>query len=224
MVENTEENAGTETPDAKPQKSKLPLLTVAIGVLAFVLSMAGFSITMGVFSDSNVKSDGKAPAGNEVASPDEGTDQERAAFDPSYYEDQNREADSSSSDSEDVKMSEQDSLAQMAWYEKQKREIEKERRQLEIDRHEVETLHNETMRLIETRKRIEESNTVEMAKLFDSMKAPEVAAIMQNMTDEQVGSIVMKMKKQNASKVLAALPAERAAKITSQMMNLAEGN
>jgi flagellar motility protein MotE (MotC chaperone) len=179
---------------------------------------------MGVFSDSNVKSGGKATANSEVAATEEQSEQQHADFDASYYEDQDHEAESAISDSTDENMSEEDSLAQMAWYEKQKREIESERRQLEIDRHDVEALHNETMRLIEMRKRIEEANTVEMAKLFDSMKAAEVAAIMQNMTDDQVGAIVMKMKKQNASKVLAALPAERAAKITSQMINLAESN
>ena len=36
MVENSEENAGTQAPEVKPQKSRLPLLTGAIGVLAFV--------------------------------------------------------------------------------------------------------------------------------------------------------------------------------------------
>jgi len=222
MAENTEDEVTKEAEVAQPQKSRMALLAGAVGVLAFVLALAGFSIGMGVFSDSNVVSDGKTHEAEEPKQEENQTTREHAAFDASYYDDPNNEAESHASDSAEV-MTEEDSVAQMAWYDAQKREIEKERLQLEMDRLDLEKLHGETMRLVEMRKRMEESNTVEMAKLFDSMKAHEVSAIMQNMTDEQVGTIVMKMKKQNASKVLAALPAERAAKITSQMINLAEG-
>ncbi|MBU1318113.1 MAG: hypothetical protein KKG33_12335 [candidate division Zixibacteria bacterium] len=222
MAEKTDNEVTKEAVTAQPQKSRLVLLAGAVGVLAFVLALAGFSIGMGVFSDSNVISDGTTREIEEPQQEEKVAAREHAAFDASYYDDHNNEAESHSADSAEG-MSEEDSVAQMAWYDGQKREIEKERLQLEMDRLDVEKLHNETMRLIEMRKRIEESNTVEMAKLFDSMKAQEVSAIMENMTDEQVGTIVMKMKKQNASKVLAALPAERAAKITSQMINLAEG-
>ena len=49
-------------------------------------------------------------------------------------------------------MSEEDSVAQMAWYDKQKREIEKERIQLEMDRLDVEKLNKETARLIEMKR------------------------------------------------------------------------
>ncbi|MCK4656898.1 MAG: hypothetical protein KAT85_07680, partial [candidate division Zixibacteria bacterium] len=197
-------------------------LVGAIGFLLFIVFVAVFSISMGVFSSSNVvpgseqaEDAGKPPDEAEVKS-------ETRGFDLSYYEDYAAEENSATGDSLG-QMTEEDSTSKMAWYEKQKQEIEGEWRKIDLERHELETLKYETMNLLDRRKNIEDANAVQMAKLFDSMKAAEIAAILANMTDQQVGMILMKMKKQNASKVLAALPAERAAQITSQMMNLAEG-
>ncbi len=210
-------------PAVAPEKSRLPILAGAIGLLVFVLSIAVFSITMGVFSTSNVVTtspQADADAGGQNA---EGmVEDEFDDFHSSYYEDLYRDDDSPEAADSGV-MTEEDSLQQLSWYEKQKKEIESERRRIEIEKADLDKLKHETMNLIDQRRSIEDANIVQMAKLFDSMKAPEIAAIMENMTDEQVGVILMKMKKQNASKVLAELPAERAAKITTQMMNLAEG-
>ena len=222
MVDEVESTESEKVPAVAPAKSKLPLLAGAIGFLLFIVFVAVFSISMGVFSSSNVV------PGSEQAQ-DTGKPHDEAEvkgevrdFDPSYYEDYAAEEDSPTGDSLE-KITEEDSLSKVAWYDRQKQEIESEWRKIELERHELETLKYETMNLLDQRKNIEDANTVQMAKLFDSMKAAEIAAILANMTDQQVGMILMKMKKQNASKVLAALPAERAAQITTQMMNLAEG-
>jgi len=223
-MEDELESAGPEeVPAAVPGKSKLPILAGAIGLLMFVLSVAIFSITMGVFSSSNV-----APTSQHAddAAGVRGEDDGKGATGPfhsSYYDDSYPEEEPPATEGSE-KMTEKDSVAQMAWYEKQKQEIENEWRKIEVEYRDLEKLKYETMDLLDQRKNIEDANTIELAKLFDSMKAPEIAAILNNMTDQQVGMILMKMKKQNASKVLAALPAERAARITSQMMNLAESN
>jgi flagellar motility protein MotE (MotC chaperone) len=211
-----------KTQKSVPGKSRLPVLVGAIGLLTFVLFMGIFSVSMGVFSSSNV-----APASQQPEQVSDSHDQEEAGdqygdFHSSYYEDVYVPEDTVVSDSLGG-MSEEDSLAQMEWYDQQKREIQNEWRKLELERAELEKLKHETMTLLDQRKNIEDANTVQMAKLFDSMKAQDIAAILENMTDDQVGMILMKMKKQNASKVLAVMPAERAAKITTQMMNLAEG-
>ncbi len=211
-----------KVPTAAPQKSKLPMLAGAIGLLMFVVSLAAFSITMGVFSSSNVVTNSSSvKTAGEV--PDLTEDAELGGFHPSYYDDFDLPEDSLTADSSQ-EMSAEDSIEHVIWYEKQKREIESKWRKIEIERTQLEKLKYETMNLLDQRKNIEEANTVQMAKLFDSMKAEDIAAILENLPDEQVGLILMKMKKQTASKVLAAIPAERAAKIASQMMNLAEGS
>jgi flagellar motility protein MotE (MotC chaperone) len=212
------------TPSAKTEKSKLPILIGAVGTLIFVLFVAIFSISMGVFSSSNVTPDPHQQTETDAidASKKQSKDSDSyAGFDKSYYDDVNAIIDSDPSDSN--ALSTEDSLAHLAWYEKQKREIDSERRKLEVARTENEELRYETMKLLEERKNIEEANTSQMAKLFDSMKADKVAEIMKNMSDDQVGMILMKMKKQNASKVFAEIPADRAARITLHMINLAEG-
>jgi flagellar motility protein MotE (MotC chaperone) len=222
MVDELESTESEKVPEAAPTKSKLPLLVGAIGFLLFIVFVAVFSISMGVFSSSNVVP-GSEQAEDAGKSDDEAeTKGEFRDFDPSYYEDYAAEEESPTGDSL-VQMTEEDSLSKMAWYDRQKQEIEAEWRKIDLERQKLETLKYETMNLLDQRKNIEDANTVQMAKLFDSMKADEIAAILANMTDHQVGLILMKMKKQNASKVLAALPAERAAQITTQMMNLAEG-
>jgi flagellar motility protein MotE (MotC chaperone) len=222
MVDEVESTDSEKVPAAAPTKSKLPLLAGAIGFLLFIVFVAVFSISMGVFSSSNVVPD--AGQAEDVGKPhDEDEVKGRTRdFHPSYYEDYAAEEDSPTDDSLG-QMTEDDSLSKMAWYERQKQEIETEWRKIDLERRDLETLKYETMNLLDQRKNIEDANTVQMAKLFDSMKADEIAAILANMTDQQVGMILMKMKKQNASKVLAAMPAERAAQITTQMMNLAEG-
>ncbi len=219
--------------DAK--NSKMGIMIGAIGLLAFVVFVAIFSISMGVFSSSNVKH--VPQSGDEHHDEPEGeyTDKDLYGdFHSSYYDfefdDMSAPADSAELDSNRA-MSLEDSLAQMEWYDKQKREIDlawkeikKERRNLQKERSNLENLNLETVRLLERRRNIEDANTIQMAKLFDSMKGQEVADIMKNMTDERVGAILMRMKKQNASDVLAAIPAERAARITTLMINLAEGH
>jgi flagellar motility protein MotE (MotC chaperone) len=222
MVDEVESTESEKVPEAAPIKSKLPLLAGAIGLLLFIVFIAVFSVSMGVFSSSNVvPGTEQAEDAGEPLDEAEAKDETRD-FHPSYYEDYATEESPSAEDSLG-QIAEEDSLSKMAWYEKQKREIESEKRKIELERRELETLKYETMNLLDQRKNIEDANAVQMAKLFDSMKAAEIAAILANMTDQQVGMILMKMKKQNASKVLAAMPAERAAQITSQMMNLAEG-
>ena len=210
-----------KVPAAAKEESKLPILAGAIGVLIFVLFVAVFSISMGVFSSSNV-----ANKGQKTQQPKEkgevSKDEESGNFDATYYSDLFTDEESPTDSTEN--MTEKDSLEHLAWYEKQKHEIESEERKLEMKQRELENLQYKTMKLIEQRKNIEDANTIQMAKLFDSMKTDKIAEIMKNMSNEQVGSILMKMKKQNASKVLAAIPADRAAKITLQMINLAEGD
>lgn len=210
-----------KVPAAEPTKSKMPILAGAVGLLVFVLFIAVFSISMGVFSSSNVVH--KPGEGTEEADPADAEDEQAEDpndFHSSYYEDVY--SDLNEPDSTEG-MTEEDSLAQVAWYEKQKMEIASEMRKLELKRAELEKLKYETTEILERRKNIEDANLIQMAKLFDTMKAPEIAQIVENMTDDQVGMILMKMKRQNASKVLAEIPAERAARITTQMMNLAEG-
>ena len=219
--------------DAKD--SKMGLMIGAIGLLSFVIFVAIFSISMGVFSSSNVKHLPQKEEEHQDQKEDEYTDADLYGdFHSSYYdfefEDLPSPSDSADMDSNQT-MSREDSLAQMKWYEKQKREIadswdeiKKERRKLDKERADLENLNLETVRLLERRRNIEDANTVQMSKLFDSMKGQEVADIMKNMTDERVGAILMRMKKQNASDVLAAIPAERAARITTLMINLADGN
>jgi len=210
-------------PSATDEKSKVPILAAAIGVLVFVLFIAIFSISMGVFSSSNVThlpatQDGESDTAGETDTAHGVGDFHTSYYDDLYlFEDSPEESDSSSG------LSAKDSVEHLAWYDEQKREINSDKRKIEIERAELEKLKYETMNLIEQRKNMEDANTVQMAKLFDTMKADETAAIMANMTDERVGLILMKMKKQNASKVLAAIPAERAAKITLQMIDFAEG-
>ncbi len=219
------EESKEAAPSGKTEKSKLPILVGAVGTLIFVLFVAIFSISMGVFSSSNVAPDPhqQTEADAKDASEEQSKEPDSyAGFDESYYDDINAIVDPDHSDSNDT-LTAEDSLAHLAWYEKQKREIDSERRKLEIARTENEELRYETMKLLEERKYIEEANTSQMAKLFDSMKADKVAEIMKNMSDDQVGMILMKMKKQNASKVFAEIPADRAARITLHMINLAEG-
>jgi flagellar motility protein MotE (MotC chaperone) len=220
MPENQEEQVKVKVPAASIEKSKLPMLAAALGVLVFVIFVAAFSISMGVFSSSNVSPSAQLSA--EAHDTTELAEQENELdeFDATYFDDFDS-FDSTAPADTTTKMSAEDSLAQMAWYEKQKLEIATERRNLELAKSENEAIKYETMKLLEERKNLEDANLVQMSKLFDTMKAEEVAEILKNMTDTQVGLILMKMKKQNASKVLALVPPDRAARITLQMIDLA---
>jgi flagellar motility protein MotE (MotC chaperone) len=208
---------------AGDEKSRLPILAAAVGVLIFVVFVAVFSISMGVFSSDNIQPTVlKVPAESDDEAESDDPNH-YAGFDESYYDELDELVVPSAADSSDT-LTAEDSLEHLKWYEQQKQEIASEWRKLEMAKAETEELKYETSRLIEQRRNLEDANTVQMAKLFDTMKADQVAEIMRNMTDEQVGLILMKMKKQSASKVLAEISADRAAKITLFMINLAEGS
>ena len=210
--EMPDENQETAAP-AKSGKSNL--LPIAAGGLVFVIFVVIFSLKFGVFSQT-------APEPTETIAKDvqeepaekHADDNKRDDFYGQYYGSDSHESGTEES------LSEEDSLAQVAWYIQQKQEIARERAELEEELSKLQRLHDKTDALLRQRAGMEEANLASLAKLYESMKSDQLVPILANLPDERVSLIISKMKKQKASEVLGKIEPERAARITNWLLSL----
>jgi flagellar motility protein MotE (MotC chaperone) len=209
----------TDPAPPPPAKKKLPLIPILGGVAFFLVCVIIFSFKYGVFSSSNVKPGTETPQ-KEAAKKDstenlEATQKDKDAYDGLFsdFEDQTDTASAHG-------MTPKDSINQITWYEAQKKEIASQMSQVEQERAKLETMRNEVQALLDRRKQIEETNMVQMAKLYEGMNSEELVPIMANLSDAQVSGLISNMKKQKAAEILGKLPPDRAAKITQHIISM----
>ncbi len=234
-----------EKQDATPQaaaKKGGPMKLIIIGVVVFVVGIAGFSMMMGVFS-----------GGPSVKAPSEHTEEVAES------EDHHNQPTEELSDLEEIKRleeelmkidnideaedlddvmalaeesghsSETDSLAAVNWLEAEKAKLAKERKDMKSERAKLDKLKKE----LDTREyhlqqqlakigQVESARTGALAKLYDGMKPEQVAPLITKLTEEQAVQVLLKMKPGNAAKILAVLKADQAARISSRMITLSE--
>ena len=212
------ESKGEESSEEQAPKGVLiNLKTIIIGAGAFVIFLAGFSFLMGVFSPSAEPVADQSAVVEDSASHGTGASAHKGDSATSEWGEGYEDPVIITSDSI---MSEEDSVAQVKWYQAQRQEIEEERTKLRVEAAQVKHLKMEYETLLNRVEGIEHENIANMAKLFETMKAEEVARIMENIPNSKVGMILQKMKKQSASDVMASMPAERAARITMELIDI----
>ena len=198
--------------DATPEKAGKkfsPVLLIVVGLVTFVIFLAGFSYMMGVFdpkppATAEVPADGKPAADSTKA---DGETQQ-------YVSDFGRAA----AAVEAAQQSGVDTLAVISELDQRRKEIAAEESKLRIERQELATLKSQVEQLLSQKKAIAGEKVLYMAKLLDGMKQEELAGLMAKLDDKTILAVLPSMKPLNASKVLALLPPERAAQITTQLL------
>jgi len=192
--------------DAAPKKKVGPITLIVSALVSFVVFLAIFSYTMGVFDAAP-----PAPAEEATASPEE-----QAAPDSQQYYSPYGEAAAAveaASTSEAV-----DTIAELSMLDKRQREIAAEERDIATKRRELEAMKNEVEQYLQQKKGIADEKVTYIAKLIDGMKAEEMAGLVTNLDNATIMAVLPKMKPQTASRVLATLPPKRAAEIATQLL------
>jgi flagellar motility protein MotE (MotC chaperone) len=208
--------AENEAPAAPAKSGKGNLLPIAAGGLVFVIFVVIFSLKFGVFDQTAPEPTETMAAAEQEEPTGKHVDQTRRDdFRGQYYG-----SESTRESATEESLSEEDSLAQVAWYIQQKQEIASERAALEEEKGKLQRLHDKTEILLRQRTGMEQANLASLAKLYESMKSDQLVPILANLPDERVSLIISKMKKQKASEVLGKIEPERAARITNWLLSL----
>lgn len=215
-----EQQPQSEPPKAKAE-GKSKMLPILIGAGVFVAAVVVFSLKFGVFSDSNVKTDGQAsvePTQKADSTHAEEGDEEAKA-DP--YQELFEGYDGTT---EELPVSDtaivRDSIQQSAWFIAQKAEIDRKMTEMEVEKTQLNQLRSQVETLLDRKKAMEEGNINQMAKLYEGMNTEELVPILSNLEDGQVSVLISRMKKQKASEVLGKMTPERAAKITQYIISM----
>ena len=119
-------------------------------------------------------------------------------------------------------MSKEDSLRELSWIQKEKKDLSEREKAVSKREKELERLNIEVSKKLTRLEQAESARISQLAKLYDGMEPRSVALLIANLDDETVVSILPRMKMKNASQVLALMPAQRAAKLSKQMITIAE--
>ena len=198
--------------DATPEeagKKFSPVLLIVVGLVTFVIFLAGFSYMMGVF-------DPKPPATAAVPA------EAKSAADSTKTDGQSQEYVSefgrAAAAVEAAQMSGVDTMAQLSELDQRHKEIAAEEASLRLERQELTALKSQIEQLLSQKKAIAGEKVLYLAKLLDGMKQEELAGLMAKLDDKTILAVLPSMKPLNASKVLALLPPERAAQITTELL------
>lgn len=208
----SEESAAEAPP---PKSGPSPIVLAVSALVAFVVFLAIFSFTMGVFD--------KSPD-EEQATADQpaGTTQQSAA----QRAQADNNTDSHQGDNGQIEFNfggeEPDTMAEISWVESEKRKIQADKMALAIERKQLETLRQDVETLLARKDQVKSERVAYLAKLFDGMKQDEISKLMAQLDDNTIVAVLPKMKTASASKVLAMLPPERAARITTVLLGLNE--
>ena len=221
MVEENkkEEKTGTgtkaerkkeEKTEEPKKKSKIGLF-VGAGLLVFLLFLAFFSLSLGIFDKERLKEE-MGLVEDTISYVEKGSEEDWGG---TYLEEEERFLEP---DEDSLAKAQEDSIKD--WMTEQKKDIQEKRTILEVQRRELELLKIEVDNLLKQKKTLESERIATLAKIYDGMKAQEVAAMMNNLNDETVVAILLRMKTRNAAKVLGLLNPERAARISHKLMVL----
>lgn len=246
-----EEKVDEQIPDegqgpAKKGNSKNLIMLSAIGLVVFVLAIAGFSFMMGVFSTPETADEGTdSDKTAQVASDNEhGAKESKKSEDDDYQAEIARlEAElfgvdevSDAEDMDDIMeladeeeeadsgMTEEDSVTAAKWLETEKAKLAQERKVIDERLEELEKQEYRLKQLIAKKNQMQSARVASLARLYDGMKADQVAPLIIKLDEEQAVDILLKMKPGNAAKILGTINADRAARISTRMITLTEEN
>jgi len=93
-----------------------------------------------------------------------------------------------------------------------------EKRKINAEKAELVSLRDEIARLTELKKKMEDSNLYNLAKIYNDMDPVQLANMMMDLEDTLIVAVIPKMKNDKASRILEMLPPDRAAKISSMLL------
>ncbi|MFQ5453892.1 MAG: MotE family protein, partial [Candidatus Zixiibacteriota bacterium] len=111
-------------------------------------------------------------------------------------------------------MSVEDSLKEVSWIEKQKKELTEKEKDLKAKQKDLEKREKIVEQKILKIEQVESARINQLAKLYDGMDSRSVAKLMANLDDKTVVLLLPRMKTKNASAVLQMLPSKRAARLS----------
>jgi flagellar motility protein MotE (MotC chaperone) len=93
-----------------------------------------------------------------------------------------------------------------------------EKRKVNAEKAEVQALRDEISRLMDLKKKMEDSSLYSLAKIYNDMDPIQLANVMIDLDDSMIVAVLPKMKNEKASRILEMLPPERSAKISSMLL------
>jgi len=199
------EAAADAAEDAAPTKKISPITLIVSALVSFVVFLAIFSYTMGVFDPAPPPVE-EAKAGPEQSAPGESQQ---------YYSPYGEAA--AAVEAATVSQS-VDTIAELSMLDRRQRELDAEERDIAAKKRELEALKNEVEQFLQQKKGIADEKVTYIAKLIDGMKPEEMTGLITNLDNTTIMAVLPKMKPQTASRVLAILPPKRAAEIATQLL------
>lgn len=192
--------------EAAPKKKISPITLIVSALVSFVVFLAIFSYTMGVFDPAP-----PPPPEEAKAAPDSTAVSNSKQFYSPYGE-------AAVAVEEATKSEAVDTIAELSLLDKRQRELATEERDIDSKKRELEALKNEVEQYLQQKKGIADEKVTYIAKLIDGMKAEEMTGLIANLDNATIMAVLPKMKPQTASRVLALLPPKRAAEIATQLL------
>ena len=191
---------------ATPAKKLSPITLIVSALVSFVVFLAIFSYTMGVFDPAP-----PPPPEETAAAPEKSTEPGAQQFYSPYGE-------AAAAVEAATTSSAVDTIAEISLLDKRKRELDAEEMEIAAKRRELEALKNEVEQFLQAKKGIADEKVTYIAKLIDGMKAEEMTGMITNLDNATILAVLPKMKPQTASRVLAILPPKRAAEIATLLL------
>jgi flagellar motility protein MotE (MotC chaperone) len=201
------EPAADAAQSTAPAKKLRPITLIVSALVSFVVFLAIFSYTMGVFDSA------PPPVPLEEAKAE--TEQSAPSDSQHYFSPYGAAAAAVEAATASPTV---DTIAQLSLLDKRQRELAAEEMDIANKKRELEALKNEVEQFLQAKKGIADEKVTYIAKLIDGMKAEEMSGMITNMDNATIMAVLPKMKPQTASRVLAILPPQRAAEIATQLL------
>jgi len=200
------EAAAEPAEGAAPAKKLSPITLIVSALVSFVVFLAIFSYTMGVFDPAP-----PPPPEEPAAAPEKSKEAAAQEFYSPYGE-------AAAAVEAATTTNVVDTIAEISLLDKRKRELDAEEIEIAAKRRELEALRNEVEQSLQAKKGIADEKVTYIAKLIDGMKAEEMTGMITNLDNATILAVLPKMKPQTASRVLAILPPKRAAEIATLLL------
>ncbi len=96
--------------------------------------------------------------------------------------------------------------------------LAEEKRKVDSEKAEVQSMRDEISRLMDLKKKLEDSSLYNLAKIYNDMDPIQLANVMIDLDDTLIIMVLPKMKNDKASRILEMLPPARSAQISSMLL------
>jgi flagellar motility protein MotE (MotC chaperone) len=96
--------------------------------------------------------------------------------------------------------------------------LAEEKRKVDSEKAEVQSMRDEISRLMDLKKKMEDSSLYGLAKIYNDMDPVQLTNVMIDLDDSMIVAVLPKMKNEKASRILEMLPPERSARISSMLL------